>query len=233
MFVRVTNVIPAWILGHGAGTFPPSDGSNGMDQKTSEAPDARIRAMVREAQRGEPRAFDDLVREFQGQMYNLAFRMTNNAEDAADLTQEIFVKVYRSLGKFRGESQFSTWLHAVAANTCRSGLRKLRRIAWFETHSLDEVRGEDDDRRTLEPADPGSGPAENAQRHEKAEEIGAAVAALPEDFRMVLVMRDIQGASYEEMAKALRLSIGTVKSRLCRARFKVKEELVRKGSHAM
>ncbi len=189
--------------------------------------------MVREAQRGDPRAFDELVREFQGTMYNLAFRMTNNAEDAADLTQEIFVKVYRSMGRFRGESKFTTWLHAVAANTCRSGLRKLRRIAWFETRSLDEPRGEDDSRPFLEPEDPADGPAESAQRREKQEEIGAAVAALAEEFRIVLVMRDVQGASYEEIAGALGLSLGTVKSRLCRARFRVKEELVRKGSHAM
>lgn len=204
-----------------------------MDETMSEAPNRRIEGLIREAQRGDPSAFDAIVREYQDRMYNLAFRMTNNHEDASDLTQDIFLKVYKSLRRFRGESQFSTWLHAVAVNTCRSGLRKLRRISWFEARSLDETRGEDDDRPAFEPADPAADPAQAAGRRDWAGEVGTVVAALPEEFRTVLILRDVQGLSYEEIAEATGLSIGTVKSRLCRARFRVKEEFVRKGNDEM
>ena len=202
-----------------------------MEGKATEAPEEHIARLVKEAGAGSMAAFDELIRLFQDRIYNLAFRMVNNHEDASDLTQEIFVKLHRSLGKFRGQSRFSTWLYAVAANHCRSGLRKLRRIDFFESRSLDEPRDETnggDARHAIEPADPGVSPATALEHRELGERIGAVVAGLPEKLRTVLVLRDMQGLEYEEIACVLDCSLGTVKTRLWRARFRVKDKLERK-----
>jgi RNA polymerase sigma-70 factor (ECF subfamily) len=198
-----------------------------MDERATESSEEVVARLVKEARSGSMEAFDELIRLFQDRIYNLAYRMVNNHADASDLTQEIFVKLHRSLGKFRGQSRFSTWLHAVAANHCRTGLRKSRRIGFHESRSLDEPLdpGEGDARRAIEPQDPGATPATALEHRELGERIGAVVAALPEDLRAVLVLRDVQGLEYEEIARALGCELGTVKSRLWRARFRVKDEL--------
>ena len=207
-----------------------------MEEKATEAPEEHVARLVREARTGSMEAFDELIRLFQDRIYNLAYRMVNNHADASDLTQEIFVKLHRSLGKFRGQSRFSTWLYAVAANHCRTGLRKSRRIGFFEGRSLDEPRDESnegDARHAIEPVDPGATPATMLEHRELGERISAVVAGLPEDLRAVLILRDVQGLEYEEIARALACELGTVKSRLWRARFRVKDELLRKNTDAL
>jgi RNA polymerase sigma-70 factor (ECF subfamily) len=174
-------------------------------------------------------AFDELVRVFQGPIYNLAYRMVNDREDAKDLTQEVFVKMYRSIGKFRGDSKFSTWLYAIAANTCRSGLRRTGRIARFETVRLDDTGPDGEQSGGIDPVDGTDSPGERLERDEVRQQVGEAVAALPEDFRAIIIMRDMQGLSYEDVAEALQCSMGTVKSRLFRAREKLKEILSKRG----
>ena len=206
-----------------------------MKAKATEAPEEHVVRLVQESRGGSMDAFDELIRLFEGRVYNLAFRMVNNREDAGDLTQEIFVKLHRSLGKFRGQSRFSTWLYAVAANHCRTGLRKLRRIGFFESRSLDAPldAAAGDARHALEPVDPGASPATALERRELGERIGAVVAGLPEELRTVLVLRDMQGLEYAEIARVLDCSLGTVKSRLWRARFRVKEGLEQTRSDAL
>ncbi|MEI6211485.1 MAG: sigma-70 family RNA polymerase sigma factor [bacterium] len=206
-----------------------------MEQTATEAPEEHVARLVEAARAGSMAAFDELIRLFQTRIFNLAYRMVNNREDAGDLTQEIFVKLYRSLNKFRGQSRFSTWLYAVAANHCRSGLRKSRRIGFFESRSLDEPldAAEGDARHAVEPVDPGASPATSLEHRELGARIGAVVAGLPEDLRSVLVLRDMQGLEYEELARVLNCSLGTVKSRLWRARFRVKEALERKQADAL
>jgi len=206
-----------------------------MEEIATEAPEEHVARLVQEAKDGSMAAFDELIRLFQTRIFNLAYRMVNNREDAGDLTQEIFVKLYRSLNKFRGQSRFSTWLYAVAANHCRSGLRKSRRIGFFESRSLDEPldAAEGDARHAVEPVDPGASPALSLEHRELGERIGAVVAGLPEELRSVLVLRDMQGLEYEELARVLNCSLGTVKSRLWRARFRVKDELERKQADAL
>lgn len=184
--------------------------------------------LVRRAKDGDMAAFDELVRVFQGPMFNLAYRMVNNREDANDLTQEIFVKMYRSIGKFRGDSRFSTWLYTVAANTCRSRLRQLRRVSSHETVRLDS-NWDEDTTRSIEPVDSGASPVEELERDELKQCVELAVAELPEEFRAIVVMRDLQGLTYQEISGAMECSIGTVKSRLSRARTRVKAELRRRG----
>ena len=174
-------------------------------------------------------AFDTLVRVFQRPMFNLAYRMVNNREDATDLTQEIFVKMYRSVGKFRGASKFSTWLYSLATNTCRSGLRRLRRISDREVMRLDAEEETEQGVRKYDPADTGDLPDRRIERKETLRLIQEAIAGLADDFRTVLVLRDMQGLTYDDIAVTLGCSIGTVKSRLSRARIKVKDKLIREG----
>ena len=206
-----------------------------MEEKATEAPEEHVARLVQEARGGSMAAFDELIRLFQGRIYNLAYRMVNNHADASDLTQEIFVKLHRSLDKFRGQSRFSTWLYAVAANHCRTGLRKSRRIGFFESRSLDEPLDatEGDARRAIEPADGGASPATALEHQELGNRIMAVVARLPEDLRTVLVLRDMQGLEYEEIARVLDCELGTVKSRLWRARFRVKQELEQTNTHVL
>ncbi len=210
------------------GTFVNESMSNNMTAPGNASADAGVEALVRRVQVGDEAAFDELVRIFQAPMYNLAYRMVNNAEDASDIAQEIFVKAYHAIGKFRGESKFSTWLYALASNTCRSELRRLRRRAGFEV-SGGNRDGCDGGPPAPEAVDPGDQPAKSVERAETMEDIRESVSELPEEFRMVMVMCDMQNLSYEEAAAALGCSIGTVKSRLFRARTSMKDKLRRKG----
>jgi RNA polymerase sigma-70 factor (ECF subfamily) len=179
--------------------------------------------LVRRFRDGDAGAFDDLVREYQDTVFSVAYRMVNDREDAADLAQEVFVKVYRNLAKFRGDSKFSTWLYAIAMNTCRSGLRRTRRLRAVEGRSIDAMGG--DEGRAMDPVDPDASPTAMLERREVRERVEQSVAELQPEFREVMVMRDIQGLSYDEIATALECSLGTVKSRLCRARMAVREKL--------
>ena len=196
-----------------------------MSSNSTEGVD--IDALVRAAQTGNRDAFTALVQAFSGPMYNLAYRMVGNADDAADLAQEIFVKLYRSIGRFQGKSKFSTWLFALGANTCRSGLRKLRRRRDREVLQLngDAEHGI----APRDPPDPADRPDRQLERRETRQAVEAAIAALADDFREVIVLRDLQGLAYDEIAQALDCSMGTVKSRLARARMKVRDTLIKQG----
>lgn len=198
------------------------------DKRVSGVGDDELARQVRE---GDSSAFDDLVLRYQTRIFNLTYRILNDHEEASDLTQEIFVKVHGAIGKFRGESSFSTWIHVVATNMCRNRLRKVRRIRSFETVSLDEQVETESGPMAPQLADPGQEPRELIERQEVREFVQRALAQLPEDFRMVMVMRDVQSMSYEEIAAAMDCSKGTVKSRLFRARDMVKEKLRRLYGH--
>ncbi len=189
--------------------------------------DLDVDALVRKAQDGDENAFDKLVTTFNGLIYNLAFRMAGNAADAEELTQEVFVKLFHAIRKFRWQSKFSTWLYAMALNTNRSGLRKIRRIAGREVVRLDDRQGHENPLH--ETVDPGERPGDAMMRAEIRSQIEQAIATLKGVYRAVIVFRDLQGLSYEEIASILGCSTGTVKSRLARARLKVKERLIQTG----
>jgi len=186
-----------------------------------------VDALVERAQGGDADAFEELVRVFSKPMYNLAYRMTGNAADAGDLTQEIFVKLFKTIKSFGRRSRFSTWFYRLAANTCCSGLRRIRRVASAEVVRLDDNRSTEC--RPREMPDPGDLPNRMLERKELSRRIQDTMATLPEDFRIVIVLRDLQGLTYEEVAESVGCSIGTVKSRLARARMRVKERLIRDG----
>ncbi len=194
--------------------------------------DIDVDKLVREAQAGSDAAFNRLVNLFGGLMYNLAYRMSGNAADAEELTQEVFVKLFRSIRKFRGDSKFTTWLYAMAVNTNRSGLRKIRRIAGREVVRLDD-RDDAGNKVCRDVVDSGEIPGEAMMRNESLARVEAAITKLAHDYRAVIVLRDLQGLAYEEIAVALGCSLGTVKSRLARARMRVKNQLQREAGNAL
>jgi len=199
------------------------------ERQEREAEEVRVNDLVRQAQEGSLEAVDELVRTYQTPIFNLAYRMVNQREEAGDLTQEVFIKVFRAIRTFRGTARFSTWLYALAINTCRSRRRRLRRIGLFEGPSLDDPGISEDGPRRHETADPGDLPDQAMEKQETREIVGRAIATLPEEFREAIVMRDVQGLSYEEIAEATGCAEGTIKSRLWRARAKVRDELLREG----
>lgn len=184
-----------------------------------EASDA---ALIERWRSGDERAFEELVARYEKRVYNLCYRMSGNADDAGDLTQEAFVRVYAALPNFRGQSSFATWLYRIATNIC---LDELRRRGREPARSLDQPAPAEDGRLMPQTADPAAGPPEEIERAELRAAVLGGIAALQPDHRAVLVLRDLQGLSYEEIAAALGCSLGTVKSRLNRARLALKERL--------
>ena len=181
----------------------------GRSEATKVDPD---RGLVEQAARGDRDAFDDLVRRHQGAIVNLARAMTASDADAEDLAQEAFVRAWQSLGRFRFDSLFRTWLYGIAVNVIRThrgrGAR-LRRLFW----SAPAGRGETPDRLERASIDDGI-EARLAMR----EAIDRALATLPADMREAVVLRDVQGLEYKEISEALGVALGTVESRIFRAR---------------
>src|SRR4051812_43884999 len=174
-------------------------------------------SLVRACQRGEPGALDTLIRATYADVYALCRRMLANPDEAADATQEVYLRVMRSVLGFRGESAFGTWLHRVTVNVCLTALR--RRAKARETGNVASYTpfGVPGDPRSERIADDKAGPAEWAERADLAARCEAALALLPEDARTVVVLRDVEGLSTKEVAKLLDISENVVKVRLSRA----------------
>ena len=166
---------------------------------------------------GDADAFEALVLEHQTRIYNLALRILGNEADAADATQEAFLKAYTSLKDFRGDSRFSTWLCRLTNNVCIDMLRRRKRQETVPLAREDE----DGEETELVLPDPAPMPEEELLRREQRDAVRAALAALPEDYRRILSLRELGELSYEEIGTELGLEPGTVKSRLNRARKKL------------
>ena len=171
--------------------------------------------LIQRSQQGELDAFNQLVERYQGQVYNLALRMLSDESLAEDAAQETFISAYRAIGGFRGGS-FRSWVLRIAANACRDLLRaaKARRSISLEVLELTPE---------ATPASREESPEDHALRLELGREIQRGLEALPRDQRLVLVLIDIQGFSYEEAARIIQTSVGTVRSRLSRARGKLRD----------
>ena len=176
--------------------------------------------VVRACQRGEAGALDALVRATYADVYALAYRLVRDRDEAADVTQEVFVRVMRSVVGFRGESAFGTWLHRVTVNTALTALRKRSRRALPGREAFG-MPGEE----SIGIADTAAGPEERAERAELLARAEAAVAALPESSRTIVVLRDIEGLSTAEVAAATGLTETAVKVRLFRARERLRASL--------
>ncbi len=182
--------------------------------------------IIQRVRNGDVNAFELLVREYEKNVYNLALRMVKNPDDAADMTQEAFIKAYNSLSSFRGDSKLSVWLYRIVSNGCLDFLRSVRRHPAVSL-SVENDEGEETE---LDIPDESQSPEELLERKLTRESVRRGLEALPEDYRQILLLREIQGLSYEEISAILALELGTVKSRIFRARKKLCEFLLRDGT---
>jgi RNA polymerase sigma-70 factor (ECF subfamily) len=175
--------------------------------------------LIAECLQGRHAAFGELVCRYQDRLFNTVYRLLGNAEDAQDVVQEAFLNAFQSLDSFKGDSQFYTWLYRIAFNTAVS-LKRKQRVA-LSIHGSREDRGE------VEPRDPSgySQPEYALQQAEEERRIQQALGRLSSEHRAVLILKDMEGQKYEAMAEILGVPIGTIRSRLHRARLELRELL--------
>ncbi len=184
-------------------------------------PDVALVARVRE---GDVSAYDLLVRKYERQLFRIAQHITQNREDAEDVMQDAFLKAYEKLEQFQGNSKFYTWLVRIAVN---ESLMRLRKRRTGKMVSIDEDIETDEGSVPRDLADWAPDPEQNYNQAELAEILRKTIQGLPQGFRIVFVLRDVEGLSTEETAETLGLSIPAVKSRLLRARLQLRERLSR------
>lgn len=185
--------------------------------------------LIQAARSGDQAAFAALVEANQAMVYSLAYRMTGNSEDAADLTQEAFLNAWRGLSKFGGQAAFSTWLYRLASNACIDFLRREKRRSAL---SMTLEDGDDEERQADLP-DQRWSPERELERKEARQALQEGLAALSPEHREVLLLRETEGLSYQEISQALDLEEGTVKSRIARARTALRDFLVKSGNFSL
>jgi RNA polymerase sigma-70 factor (ECF subfamily) len=177
---------------------------------------------------GDNEAFGELVKRYEKHIYNTSCQLIGNSDDAFDVSQETFIKAYRSLGSFRGDSKFSTWLYKICQNTARDYIRSNLRKKTISLTAYDE-----DDTKEVQldipDDDISSQPDRSFERDEVRAAVRDAISILSDDHKNVIVLRDIEGYSYEDISEILNLEIGTVKSRLNRARLAIKDFLIKRN----
>ena len=181
-----------------------------------------VEELVRAAAKGNTLAFEELVRLHEKKVYALALRMCGSSEDAADAAQEAFLAAWKGLPRFRGEAGFSTWLYRLTSNAAIDHLRRVKR-----------QRGEvslDGGGPGLDAVDDAPSPQAQAEETELREAVAEGLSMLSEDHRQALLLRELRGLSYEEIASELRVDLGTVKSRISRARGSLRKILVKNGN---
>lgn len=178
-------------------------------------------ALIRRAAQKDEQAFEQLMLLHQKAVYNICYRMAGNAEDALDLSQEVFLKLWRTLEQYQFDAAFSTWLYRMTQNACIDFLRRQKRQQHASlTVSDDEAAGKE-----LSVPDPAPLPEDRVIFNEKQEDIRTAMNALPPDFSEILELRVVRNLPYEQIAQIMGLPVGTVKSRLARARLQLKKRL--------
>lgn len=181
---------------------------------------------IERLQAGDALAFDHLVEERSGDIYALLYRLTEDAEEARDLTQETFLQAFRSIGRFRGDADLRTWLYRIAINQTRNRWRWWRRRRRDKTVSLETKSAADGLTLGATLADSNQrDPEQLALAREREQTLLSALRALARPFREAVILRDIKGLSYEEVAATLEISVGTVKSRLSRGRAELRRRL--------
>jgi RNA polymerase sigma-70 factor (ECF subfamily) len=213
---------------------PPPDDTTLTPAQREEAAkraeqDRRDRRLVRRLKEGDERAFQELVHTYQNRIFGLMLRMINNRQEAEDLAQEVFIIVYRAIGSYRGEGRFYTWLYRIASNTCKNRIKYLKGRNFHRS-----VEIEDSPQAQLPAAEGGAvvtfqsqvpGPEATVEGSRMEQVIQRELGALDPEHRLLIVLRDIQGLSYQDIIRITGLQEGTLKSRLHRARLALKERL--------
>lgn len=181
--------------------------------------------LIERSKNGDVSAFEMLIEAYQKKVFNLAYRIIGNYDDANDIAQEAFIRIFRSISGFRGQSSFSTWIYRITTNVCLDEIRKRKNksVQYLD----DDIQTDDGEmQRQIISDDPL--PEEIAERKELRAAINDSLGELKEEYRIIITLRDIQGMSYEEIAKVLDCPTGTVKSRINRARQALKNVLLTK-----
>lgn len=173
--------------------------------------------LVSRALEGDLPAFEDLVARYQSKIIGFSARMLNDHDEAEDVAQEVFIKAYRSLDSFRGDASFSTWIYRIATNLCIDRMRAKKRRPQ-QAYSLDEPMDKEEEKGGREIADYSAEPTREVERDELRQRVREVMAEMPEKMRSILIMCDMQGMAYDDIARVLDCPIGTVKSRLFHAR---------------
>ena len=181
--------------------------------------------LVKRIKIGDENAFAEMVELHQKMVFNVALRCVHNYDDASDITQEVFIKAYRSIDSFKGKSQLSTWLYRITVNLCMDFARK-NKLYYKNIVDL-ETENDEGEEMELPLPDLSYSPENKLEEKELREALTAAIDSLPKDAREIIVMRDINDMSYNEIAETLGIELGTVRSRLARARVKLRNKLVK------
>ncbi len=222
IFARFPRILyPPKILTYRQGTKSTQDMSNSEDTTALNADEDS--KWVSLCQKGDTDAFECLVKKHQKKVLNVAYRMIGDYEEACEVVQDTFLSCYKSIGKFRGESTFSTWLYAIALNLSRNRRKQLKGRSLKEILTIDAPSDRQDGRPHLDPPAPEPSALEQMEKKELQARLEECLKGLDEEQREVIVLRDVQGFSYEEIRDILKTQEGTVKSRLFRARNSLKE----------
>ena len=178
-----------------------------------------LNLLIKKAQKGDLRAFEQLTEQYHTKIYNIALGMMSNPHDAEDAAQNVLIKIYRAIGDFKFQSKFSTWVYRITVNVCTDELRKRNRTSAVSSDELAE------DALGVDYVTPES----HALTSEAVSDLKTAISRLKDDHKKMIVLRDINGFSYEEIARITKCSVGTVKSRISRARGALKDILISTG----
>ena len=173
--------------------------------------------------KGDVDAFEELVRKHQKRMFNIAYRMMGNYEEACEIVQDAFISAYRSIKSFKGRAKFSTWLYTIVINLSKNRLKQLKTQLHREKYSIDNPVLKNENPINVEPATNEPSALERLEKKDIQQKVQGCINSLDDEFREVVVLRDIQGFSYDEISDLLKVPEGTVKSRLFRAREVLKD----------
>ncbi len=191
-------------------------------------PDGYEERLVERLKRRDEAAFNELITLYQGRIFRLVFRMLGDREEAEDLAQEVFVTVFKSIDGFRGDSKLSTWLYRVATNHCKNRIKYLQRRARGKKKEFDEIAEANAlESATMDTTSHIARPDHLVEAYEKERILKTAMASLEEEHLTLIVLRDIENLSYDQIQEITGLAEGTVKSRLHRARHALREKVIR------